>query len=183
LRRDELAKLFDIVFEEILSIGDENEKLATRIRAAFKADGLGNFSGRWNRHPDQLKDWTPYDFLQGIEYELTGSTGPSATTEPQTQGLEVPDPTRGKDVPEINVVNLISKVKRKMSRTFKPVIYGVEVQSDKDNIAGILENLEKFIGKRQQQLAADLMKQRDEIVEGWKAELAKLEAREQKAEE
>jgi hypothetical protein len=170
LRREELAKLFDNVYEAILDIGDDNEKLAKRIRTTFKEDGLGNFSGRWKKHPEQLKEWTPYDFLRGIEYELTGSTVP------QTQGHEAQPPTRGRDVPDLNVVNLIGKVMRKMNKTLKPVINGVEVQSDKEQINGILKSLETFIGTRQQQLAADLMKRRDEIVEGWKKELMRLDA-------
>jgi hypothetical protein len=79
-------------------------------------------------------------------------------------------------VPDLNVVNLIGKVMRKMNKTLKPVINGVEVQSDKEQIDGILKSLETFIGTRQQQLAADLMKRRDEIVEGWKKELMRLDA-------
>jgi hypothetical protein len=178
IRRDELAKLFDKVYEEILEIGDENEKLATRIRVVFKQDGLGNFSGRWKKHPEQLEKWTPYDFLRGIEYELTGST------EPQTQSPEArPETTRGRDVPDINVVNLIGKMKRKISKTFKPVINGVEVLSERAKIDGILETLEAFIGERQQELAADLMKRRNEIVEGWKNKLAELDRSNQKAQE
>jgi hypothetical protein len=166
------------VYEEILEIGDENQKLATRIRDVFKQDGLGNFSGRWKKHPEQLEEWTPFDFLRGVEYELTGST------EPQTHSLEArPQTTRGKDMPDINVVNLIGKMKRKISKSFKPVINGVEVPSERAKIDGILETLEAFIGERQQELAADLMKRRNETVEGWMNKLAELDRSEQKAQE
>lgn len=167
------------MYEEILGIEDDNKRLATGIRTVFKQDGLGNFSKRWKKYPEQLEEWTPYDFLRGVEYELT------EPTEPQTQGLEEPQ-TGGKDVPEINVVNLIGKMIRKMSRmsrTFKPVIDGVEVLSERANIVGILKALEIFIGERQQELAADLMKQRNEIVEGWKNKLAELDHLDQKAQE
>jgi hypothetical protein len=178
IRRDELPKLFDKLYEEILEIGDENEKLATRIRAVLKQDGLGNFSGRWKKHPEQLEKWTPYGYLRAIEDELTGSTGP------QTQSLGArPQTTRGKDMPDINVVNLIGKMRRKISKTFKPIINGVEVPSERAKVDGILETLETFIGERQQELAADLMKRRNEVVENWKNKLAELDRSDQKAQE
>jgi hypothetical protein len=106
------------------------------------------------------------------------------SAEPQTQSLEArPQTTRGKDVPDINVVNLIGKMKRKISKSFKPVINGVEVQSERAKIDGILETLEAFIGERQQELAADLMKRRNETVEDWKNKLAELDRSKQKAQE
>jgi hypothetical protein len=158
------------VYREIFEINDDNEKLGKSIRETLKQHKLGNFSKSWKKNAKELeKDkWTPYVFLRGIENALA--------PEPQTQCHEprAQIRARARDVPHINWANLLSKTTKAMKETLH-VIDGKEVRGDQERKDGILDSLEELIQERYHALAAELMAQRDSIVQAWKDELEKLD--------
>jgi len=159
------------VYHEIFGINDDNEKLGKSIRETLKQHELGNFSKNWKKNSAELEKegWTPYDFLRGLENALA--------PEPQTQGYE-PRPqarARARDVPHVNWANLLSKTSKAMKGTLH-VIDGKEGGGDQEKKDGILDSIEGLIQERNHALAAELMRQRDSIVQAWKDELEKLDS-------
>jgi hypothetical protein len=161
--------LFDKVYHEIDDIDDQNPKLAKQIRDALKKDGVGNFSKMWKKNFQNLGNLTPYQLLKVIELDLTGPEGS------QTQSTEPGSEGRSRDVPSIDVPNLVSKVKG-FFRSGGPVIEGREVRGDRARVEELLNHLEEFIAERQQKLAAKIMTQRNVKVKSWKDELVKLDS-------
>jgi len=161
--------LFDKVYHEIDDIDDQNPKLAKQIRDALKKDGVGNFSKMWKKNFQNLGNLTPYQLLKVIELDLTGPEGS------QTQSTEPGSEGRSRDVPSIDVPNLVSKVKG-FFRSGGPVIEGSDVRGDRARVEELLNHLEEFIAERQQKLAAKIMTQRNVKVKSWKDELVKLDS-------
>jgi hypothetical protein len=163
IRKEELGKLFDSVYFEIFAIADDNEKLAKSIRETLKQHKLGNFWKSWKRNAKELEQWTPFDFLLGIENALAPVL--------RTKSSEPRASFRGaRDMPQVNWANVFSKSTKAMK-----VIHHRAIEEDQERKDAILDSLEDLIHERRHKLAAGLMSQRDSIVQAWKNELAELD--------
>jgi hypothetical protein len=151
MRESELGKLFTCVYQEITEIGDGNEKLAKSIRETLKQHNLGNFAKTWRRNQEELGLWTPYDFLLGVE---------NALSPPELQVQPVAS-VGVRELRPINWEGLFHKVRVSIS--------GPSLGQEKT--AAILGALETHISERRQELAAELMRQRDSTVRQWKDKL------------
>jgi hypothetical protein len=160
------------VYHEIDDIDDQSTKLAKEIRNAFKQDRIGNFQKMWKKNSKDLGDLTPNQFLRVIEKDLTGAE------ESQTQSAEPGPEDRSRDVPSIDMSNLVSKIKG-LFKIGGQVIEGEEVQGDRAMVEKLLNHLEEFIAERQQKLAAEIMTRRDSIVRSWKDTLLELDRSDQ----
>lgn len=162
-RQEELGKLFNKLYEELNENEEQNSKLVKQIRKALRENSLGDFSNMQKRNSRILENRTPYDFLRGVENVMMGLQEPSASAQKTTSSNSQ---ATGKSVPPINLANLFDKFK-------KTVINGIEPK--KEIIGKILDNLESFIEGERKKLASALMVARNETIEGWRAQLDRLE--------
>jgi hypothetical protein len=139
------------LYQEITEINDANEKIAKSIRETLKQHNLGNFAKTWKKNEEELKLWTPYDFLLGVDNALS----------PPELKAEDPEPVGDREFRPINWEGLFHKVRVSMS--------GPSLGHEKT--AAILEALQTHISERGQELAAGLMRQRDSTVRQWKEKL------------
>jgi hypothetical protein len=142
------------VYQKIAEIGDGNEKLAKSIRETLKQHNLGDFVQTWKSKQEELGLWTPYDFLLGLD---------NALSPPEVQAQE-PEPVAPVGVRELRPINwegLFHKIRMLMSNS----------SLKQEKTAAILETLETHISKRRQELAVELMRQRDSTVRQWKEKL------------
>jgi len=141
------------VYQEIAEIGDQNEKLAKSIRETLKQHNLGNLVKTWRSKQEEPGLWTPYDFLLGLHNALSPP--------PESQEPEPVAPVGVRELPPINLAGLFHKVRVSIS--------GPSLGHEKT--AAILEALQTHISERGQELAAELMRQRDSTVRQWKDKL------------
>jgi hypothetical protein len=146
-----------------LEIGDENEKLAKSIRDTLKKRDLGNFSKTWRPNATALEEWTPHDFLRGMENALSAP-------EPDMQSRERAS-AGPRDLPHINWPNLV----RKATKGTFPRATGKQSGGDQDKKDAILDELEHLVDVRRGELALELMTQRNMQVQSWQKELDRLE--------
>ena len=146
-----------------MEIYDENEKLAKSIRDTLKKRHLGNFSKRWPLNATALEEWTPHDFLRGMENALSAP-------EPE-QSREARAPAGPKDLPHINWPNLV----RKATKGTFPIATGKQSGGDQDKKDAILDELERLVDERRRKLALELMTERNMKVQSWQEELDRLE--------
>jgi hypothetical protein len=143
-------------------MNDENEKLAKSIRDTLKRCHLGNFSKRWALNATALEEWTPHDFLRGMENALSA---------PEPEQRKAKAPAGPPDLPQINWSNL---VRTAMKATF-PIATGKQSGGDQDKKDAILDELERLVDVRRQELVLELMTERNMKVQSWQEELDWLE--------
>lgn len=148
---------------QIIEIQDENEKVAKSIRGTFERHGLGNFTKSWKKNSKELEEWTPCDFLRGIEDTLM--------IEPSEQVKTIRSQA-GRDVPAISWAGFMQ-----ITKTTNLSQSGKTTQEMQQRTAKIDEALVEYIKQRAHEFAADLMERRDFIVEKWKDELLDLNSR------
>jgi hypothetical protein len=142
------------VYQEIAKIGDGNEKLAKSIRETLKQHNLGNFEETWRSKQEGPGLWTPYDFLLGLD---------NALSPPELQAQE-PEPVAPVGVRELRPINWEGLLHKVMVSISGPSL-------GQEKTAAILGALDTHISKRRQELAAELMRQRDSTVRQWKDKL------------
>lgn len=153
LRKNELGELFDHVCKEIFEIHGENDKQAKSIQEILKQHKLGNFSKLWEKSAKDFEAWTPYDFLRAMENALT-------PPEQQTQSRESPAPVGPKELPNINWVNAIKKMKKATKDTLQ-IVHNKEIVGDQERKNAILKSLKDLAGKRRKEakkFAANLIR-------------------------
>jgi len=136
------------VYQEITEINDTNEKLAKSIRETLKQYNLGNFAKTWKKNQEELELWTPYDFLLGVDNALSPPD---------------PEPVAPVGVRELRPIN--------WEGLFHRVVPMSGPSLGHEKTAAILEALQTHISERGQELAAELMRQRDSTVQQWKDKL------------
>jgi hypothetical protein len=96
-----------------------------------------------------------------------------APPEPQTQRRESRAPVGPKELADVNWGNAIRKTIKATKDTLQ-IVNGKEIIGDQERKDAIIKSLKDLIDKRRKEvkkLAAELMTQRDSIVQGWEEKL------------